>query len=490
MAYATSFTRRLESVAFWIAVTTVVIAPLPFGSNTPETTAALFGLSGLSAFAFALSRAASPSPGELPRTRSLTLAVAAFAIVLLWAAVQSIPDIPGGLAHPLWDESATIIGTRPGAGSISIDPELTWLAIAKTAGYFAIGGSMLFLLRDPSRRKLACNMFIIAGLLFATYGLAELAGGDCCVLWVHKKMYLGVVTGPFVNRNNFATYLGLVMLVCLGQILRDLGELRNLVAPTLVARISARMKLLAKRSWLPLIALPLLAAAQLLTLSRAGILSTVLAAATLVFLASRAGILGVRHQLAHTGAFVVAAALIITVFGGALLNRFATEGVEDVDRTQSWQIVMSGIETSPWLGHGFGTFPEAFPLYRDDRLASRRYWDKAQNTYLELALDLGVPATLIFLSGFAAVAVQCLRGLRRRRVARRIYPAIGVAATVLVAAHSLVDFPMQIPAIATTYAFLMSLALTESGVWRTPASSSRGQDPDNRAETASAALSS
>ncbi len=51
-----------------------------------------------------------------------------------------------------------------------------------------------------------------------------------------------------------------------------------------------------------------------------------------------------------------------------------------------------------------------------------------------------------------------------RRVGHVIYPASGVGATVLVGARSLVDFGLQIPAIAATYALIMGTAVTQS--WR------------------------
>jgi len=37
-----------------------------------------------------------------------------------------------------------------------------------------------------------------------------------------------------------------------------------------------------------------------------------------------------------------------------------------------------------------------------------------------------------------------------------IYPAIGFSSTVLVAAHSVVDFSLQIPALAVTYAAMLA----------------------------------
>ena len=51
--------------------------------------------------------------------------------------------------------------------------------------------------------------------------------------------------------------------------------------------------------------------------------------------------------------------------------------------------------------------------------------------------------------------------LRRRRI-DAVYPAIGLAATAQVAAHSLIDFGLQIPAVAVTYSLLLGVACAQS----------------------------
>ncbi|MEI9995387.1 MAG: O-antigen ligase family protein [Rhizomicrobium sp.] len=458
--------RRLENAAFYLLLLVVALAPLPFGSNGPESTWILSGASGAVLLLVALAGVLDPARYPSFGAPLLVAALACFAAVGVWALVQMMPGLPAPLPHPLWAERARILGIEAG-GTISIDPDLTLAALAKSAGYFAIGAATLFLLRDASRRRTACTVLAMAGGVYAAYGLVTWAAGDCCVVWQKKTAYLGVVTGPFINRNSFATYLGLVALVPFGLLLRGLGELRRVAAASVFRRLATRLQLLLVDHWAMIVVLLLLVDALLCTLSRAGITSAILGAATLVLLASQAGVFGSkRRRVLHLAAFAGIVTLTLAIFGGALLGRIADEGVEDVDRTQSWKIIVSGIEASPWLGHGFGTFPEAFPLYRDDRLASRRYWDKAQDTYLELALDLGVPATAVLLGGFAALLAQCAKGLSRRRRERRIFPAIGIAATVLIAAHSVYDFSMQIPAVATTFAFIIAIALAESGLWR------------------------
>jgi O-antigen ligase len=461
-----AISRRLENTAFCLLLIVVALAPLPFGSNGPESTWLLSGLSGLVLFALALAAMLDPALVSMPRARPLTVALAGFAFFGVWAIVQILPGLPAGLPHPLWSAAAATLHQTARA-TISIDPEATLSALAKAMGYFAIGISALLLLRDARRRRLAVAVLILAGGLYAAYGLIALAAGDCCVVWQKKTSYFGVATGPFINRNSFATYLGLIALTCLGLLLRGLGELRRISAPTFVRRTALTIGLLVADRWLESVILVAALAALLLTQSRAGVTSLILGALALSCTASYADVFGSRGRrwLPVMGFAAILAAGILA-FGGAYVGRIASEGVEDVDRTQSWQIIVTGIEASPWLGHGFGTFPEAFPLYRDDRLDSRRYWDKAQDTYLELALDMGIPATLVLLTGFAALVALCWKGLSRRRRERRIFPAIGIAATVLVGAHSIYDFSMQIPAIASTFAFILGIALTESGIWR------------------------
>ena len=87
---------------------------------------------------------------------------------------------------------------------------------------------------------------------------------------------------------------------------------------------------------------------------------------------------------------------------------------------------------------------------------------------MESALELGIPAAIALILAVGTTAFYCLIGIRRRR-RDVIYPAVGLAATVLVAVHSLVDFSLQIPAVAVTYSLLMGVACAQS--WR----SDRGQ---------------
>ena len=55
--------------------------------------------------------------------------------------------------------------------------------------------------------------------------------------------------------------------------------------------------------------------------------------------------------------------------------------------------------------------------------------------------------------------------VERRRRRNALYPCMGVAASVLVGLHATVDFTMQVPAVAATYALIMGAACSQS--WST-----------------------
>ena len=126
----------------------------------------------------------------------------------------------------------------------------------------------------------------------------------------------------------------------------------------------------------------------------------------------------------------------------------------------------------PWLGHGYGNFEEAFAQHRDERFTDRV--DMAHNTYIEHLVELGVPATLLLYVGPLLLFGYCVRGVFVRR-RDQLFPLVAVGATVLVALHALVDFSLQIPAVAVTYAALLGIGVAQSTPTPTPATAARGE---------------
>jgi hypothetical protein len=89
-----------------------------------------------------------------------------------------------------------------------------------------------------------------------------------------------------------------------------------------------------------------------------------------------------------------------------------------------------------------------------------------------------LPATAL-VGAIAWLAFGCAQSLRRRR-SNALYPCLGVAATTLVGLHALLDFSIEIPAVAVTYAAILGVACArargapaagrqdEPAAWRSP----------------------
>ena len=214
---------------------------------------------------------------------------------------------------------------------------------------------------------------------------------------------------------------------------------------------------------LVVLALSVLAMASLQSHSRGGLLSlglTVVVLLFILFLATRPRPLTAMALLAMT---VLTGWGLLSVSGGITLERLgqidANYDLEVAGRLTYWQISLDMVTERPWLGHGYGNFEAAFAQHRDERFSDRV--DLAHNTYLEHLVELGVPATLLVYAGPLLLFGYCLHGLFVRR-RDQLFPLVAVGATVLVALHALVDFSLQIPAVAVTYAALLGIGVAQA----------------------------
>src|SRR5262249_17271715 len=128
-------------------------------------------------------------------------------------------------------------------------------------------------------------------------------------------------------------------------------------------------------------------------------------------------------------------------------------------RLALYDLAVNAIYMKPWTGWGLGSFEPLFSAFQPASLLLR--YDKAHNVYLESAMELGIPMTCLLLVAIAAIAARCVRGMRDRRRDRQ-FSAAAFGSTVFLGLHSLVDFGVQIPAVAIAYAAILGLGWTHS----------------------------
>jgi O-antigen ligase len=213
------------------------------------------------------------------------------------------------------------------------------------------------------------------------------------------------------------------------------------------------------KAWKPLTGLLLMVAALILTHSRGGFVATLGGTVALLALLDRRG----RKGRAKSRVLVIVA-LVVTGIAFYLTSELLLDRINRTDITTEERIavfanVNRAIGDNPALGFGYGTFADSFRLYDQNETAV--HYDRAHNTWLENAFELGLPAALALYLALIGLALTCLRGLRRRH-RDWVFPATGVAASVLVGLHATVDFSLQLPAVAMLYATIMGVAVAQS----------------------------
>jgi O-antigen ligase len=154
---------------------------------------------------------------------------------------------------------------------------------------------------------------------------------------------------------------------------------------------------------------------------------------------------------------------LLSLTGNRALDRsietFNSSGIINDERPIVYVLTLGAIENNFWTGTGLGTFNPGFLMYSNSTLGLA--YDRAHNDYLEAAFELGVPAALIQIASIAWVVLMCLRGYFIRHRDRN-YPLIAVGLTTIVAAHATLDFSLQVPAVAMTFAILLGTGFAQA----------------------------
>lgn len=459
-----------QSMILRALVAMVLLAPLPFGAVPAWAWSFLAGGVGVLLLGWGLLAVTGRVAIALPPLR-LWWWVVPFGAAMGWAIFQTVPFSPASLHHPLWRSAAEALGTAY-AGTISLDPAASRESIVRIATYAGIFWLALQLGRDPERAR---RMFLAVAMGcagYALYGLGVQFSGANTILWFDKTAYRDVVTASFVNRNAFATFAGLGLL-CTAALLRE--ELRRAGAGETDAKERLR-RLMSER---PVRKAALmggglaLAMALLLSESRAGVAASGLALLVWFSLLAVRRSASFRSLLGVASVLPLAVAALLALSGEGLERRLWSAESDWQVRSEIGERTRRAIRDAPILGTGLGTFESVYRVYRTGRIGPRV--DQAHNDYLELALELGVPAAACLVGALAGVALACGIGVFVRRRDSGL-PAVGLAACVLVGAHALVDFSLQIPAVAATFALVLGAATAQS--WRRSSRRRRNAQPD------------
>jgi O-antigen polymerase len=313
------------------------------------------------------------------RSIRLTLVAATLAVAALWPLVQV-------------------------AAGTSVDRGETWMAALNWATFLVVFLVAADVLRGRRERHWFLGAISLGGMIVAAAAVLQYYSSGGKIFWLFPSGYTDGVLGPFVNRNQYAAWVEL------------------LLPAALYLAATARRRVLYGAAGAILLGSVIAGA------SRAGsalVVGEVLAVA----LALAARHAKPRRAVAlWTAQFVCFAAIAIAVVGWqSLRDRLGASGAE-VLRMDAVRASLAMVQDRPWMGSGLGTWARMYPRYAG--LDTGLVVNQAHNDWAQWAVEGGLPFLLV---------MMLFAGLLCKPAFRSIY-GLGVAAVLL---HALVDYPMQ-----------------------------------------------
>jgi O-antigen ligase len=425
----------------FITVTVLVLAPLPLGS---------VDLPWVSLWTLLLSLSLGAARVHSFRSAHFSMLIPVCGAVLLFGLTVWVQCRSGGwlgLAGPAWKETSDLLGS-PLQSHISVVAAVPYARLSAVL-LIALAFLNAFIIstsRDAAWRLLSVVLF--SGTAYALYAIADrfLRNGT----FADPSQNL---SWPFANRNHAATYYGMVasilLLVALSQwrtVDRGLSRYSAwAIAPGFPVFVAAVGSLVCLT-------------ATLLTMSRGGTLATLAVLCfSLAALAFR-WLGGGRKGGLAVGVVVLAGGILVETLDTGVAYRIGSSGMLDESRLAIYKSTMEAIRDNPLFGTGLGTFERVVPAYRSPAISTRFIWEEAHSVPLQFALEMGLPLAGAMALLWIYIACALFRGfLQRRRDA--VLPLCGLAALAVGTAHSVVDFPLQVPGYATVWAALIGLGM-------------------------------
>ncbi|HYC63355.1 MAG TPA: O-antigen ligase family protein, partial [Reyranellaceae bacterium] len=391
--------------------------------------------------------------GEWPLAKYSLVFILGFTLLCAWYWLQT-SRLSSPLAHPAWAEAGLSLGERL-TGAVSMEPVAGLTLLMKIMSYGGIFIMALYFGRDRHRARLMFISIALVSGLYAAYGLAEHFSGVRMVLWFPKTEYPQSVTSTFINRNSYATFAGIGVLAALGPILHEIRRL-TIGKLTPLRLMQAMSEEGTAVFYLLLVSIVLNLSALVLTGSRAGFASAAFGLFVFLVMILALRDIGVRHFISLLILSISIVFAFVALGGSNLIDRMSNEGREA--RVDLFDVGRLAASEHPLTGQGLASFSPAFNRANDGAAIFPSSWvDFAHNSYLELVVEGGMIGLIGSLALIGLMIGLMLQGVFTRARGTS-FVVTGIACAALVGAHAMVDFSIQMPAVAATFLLLVGAA--------------------------------
>ena len=315
------------------------------------------------------------------------------------------------------------------------------------------------------------HVVVFTGFFIAGLGMLQKMSQTTKIYWLFDTPPAASPFGTFVNRNNFAGYVNMIIPIALSFFISNQEFLykHNLSLRTLF--VNLRKILISFELWLSKYSLYLLAiltmvSSLILSTSRGGILSFLCS----LFVFFIVYIIGSRKEK-NSSIKIVIPIILISILGlsllwsnpNPLLKRISKmedfgKFIEVANRVHAYRASWKMVMDFPWVGAGLGTFPNLYLKYRD-RALEKMIYDKAHSDYLQILVETGLVGLIIVVSFPILYFCSIIARYRREgRFSIRLVAAGVIAGISSMLFHSTIAFNIQIPANALLFAILLGFA--------------------------------
>lgn len=311
----------------------------------------------------------------------------------------------------------------------------------------------------------------ILSSILGLYGLVTYLGKIDKILWLDKTSYIDSLTGTFINRNSFATYLGMGIILNLLLLLKkekfpktDSFNKKSLIKTT---KAELFFNDFFSKKIIYVIGIIINFTALLLTYSRWGL--TTFLFGLIIFIAlflntkkqtktkKKSTLPIILIALSIVSAIII---LYITTLGlnSDWVHKFSLTNYHINHRLGIYQTTIEAIKNSTLLGHGAGTFEFIFEKFRTNTLplSFNQRIIYAHNGYLQTIAELGLVGAALLFYCFGYLFYSLFRGLHIRKK-EHTYLISGISILTVLAANSLLDFSIQVQTVTITFLVLMGI---------------------------------
>ncbi|HEX7137350.1 MAG TPA: O-antigen ligase family protein [Vicinamibacterales bacterium] len=346
---------------------------------------------------------------------------------------------------------------------LAVDREgaVEWLVVAATVVVYFWSARRAF---ERGSVRDAVRMMAIVGGVVAGIALLQHLTAPHSLYWILRPVSRNAEFpfGPFVNRNDMAAWMVMGLPLAAGYMLARLDRRRR------EGRLNVESAFDETGVWLT-VAICLMGATLVATLSRSGLIAGAAGAAAIVWLS--------RRRMEKRGrAWLLAGLSLVALVGAAYANLGAlmvrvgeTIGSGVGGRREIWTTTLSMIRDFPIAGVGVGSYQRAMTVYQP---AHDFAFNHAHNEYLQVLAEGGVlmsiPLAVAIVAGISAIADR-LRRDRTPTFWMRAGAASGLAA---IAVQNLWETGLRLPANAVLCALSFAIAVHQ------PAASPAATSPE------------